>query len=146
MPHLEGVVQPKLQSTTMFTYNHRAFMSFVALFIIESLIAIFVHDAIIRPFFGDFLAVIGLFFLLKSFLNLSDKALILISLGFSYFLELLQYLDFLTWSGLKSYRLLAIIIGSSFDWGDILSYTLGALALASALGLTARLTHQKLIK
>ncbi len=121
-------------------------MSFTALFIIESLIAIFVHDTIIRPFFGDFLAVIGLFFLLKSFLNLSDKVLILASLGFAYFLELLQYLDFLAWSGLKNYRLLAIIIGSSFDWGDILAYTFGALALASASGLTARLTNKNLAK
>ncbi len=127
----------------MFTYNYKAFISFIALFIIESLIAIFVHDTIIRPFFGDFLAVIGLYFLLKTFLNLSDKALILASLGFAYFLELLQYLDFLTWSGLKNYRLLAIIIGSSFDWGDILAYTLGALALAWTSGLTARLTNKK---
>jgi hypothetical protein len=99
------------------------------LFFVEVSIALWVDDAIIRPFFGDFLAVIALFFLLKSFLNCSDLKLAFASLGFAYFLEFLQYCNFLALTGLKKYKIIAIVLGSSFDWRDILAYTLGVFAL-----------------
>jgi Protein of unknown function (DUF2809) len=109
----------------MLTFNLKSFIIFVALFLIEVSIALFLHDAFIRPFFGDFLAVIGLYFLLKTFIKRSNFALATFSLLFAYLLEALQYVDFLSWAGLKHHKILAIVIGSSFDWGDIWAYTLG---------------------
>ncbi len=111
----------------MLTFNKKAFTIFIALFLTEVMIAMYVHDAIIRPFFGDFLAVIALYFLLKSFLKFSNLTLVLNSLLFAYFLEILQYFDFLTYSGLKNHKIIAIMLGTSFAWGDIVAYTLGAL-------------------
>jgi len=70
----------------MFTFKFKSFITFLLLFLVEVGIAIWVDDAIVRPFFGDFLAVIALFFLLKTFLNSSDLNLALVSVGFSYFL------------------------------------------------------------
>ncbi len=113
----------------MLTFNKKAFTIFTALFLTEVMIAIYVHDAIIRPFIGDFLAVIALYFLLKSFLKFSNLSLAISSLLFAYFLEILQYFDFLTYSGLKNYKIIAIVLGTSFAWGDILAYTLGFLSL-----------------
>ena len=56
----------------MFTFKFKPFIAFLLLFLVEVGIAIWIDDAIIRPFFGDFLAVIALFFLLKTFLVMSD--------------------------------------------------------------------------
>lgn len=111
----------------MLTFNKKAFIIFIALFLTEVMIAMYVHDAIIRPFFGDFLAVIALYYLLKSVLKFSDFTLVLSSLLFAYFLEILQYFNFLAYSGLKQYKIIAIVLGTSFAWGDIVAYTLGAL-------------------
>lgn len=111
----------------MITFNQKPFIIFVLLFLTEVIIAMYVHDAIIRPFFGDFLAVIALYYLLKSLLKFSNLTLVLSSLLFAYFLEILQFFDFLNYSGLKQYKIIAIVLGTSFAWGDIVSYTLGAL-------------------
>jgi Protein of unknown function (DUF2809) len=113
----------------MLTFNKKSFTIFIALFLTEVMIALYVHDALIRPFFGDFLAVIALFFLLKSFLNFSNSSLAFASLGFAYFLEFLQYCRFLNHLPFKPNKFLVILIGSTFDWQDVLAYTLGILAL-----------------
>lgn len=113
----------------MFTFHPRYFIVFLLFFLTEAAIAAFIHDAVIRPFFGDFLAVIAVYCFLKSFLNIHDIILIWSSLGFAYFLELLQYCNFLKFAGLEKYKIIAIVLGSSFDWRDILAYTLGILAV-----------------
>lgn len=113
----------------MFTFKLKSLVIFLLLFWVEVGIAMWVDDAIIRPFFGDFLAVIALFFLLKTFLVMSDLNLAFASLGFAYFLEFLQYCNFLKFIGLEKYKIIAIVFGSSFDWRDIFAYTLGIFAV-----------------
>jgi Protein of unknown function (DUF2809) len=113
--------------STMLTFNQKSFIIFIVLFLTEVIIAMYVHDAFIRPFFGDFLAVIAVYYLSKSFLKFSNLTLALSSLLFAYFLEILQYFNFLTYSGLKQYKIIAIVLGTSFAWGDIVAYTLGIL-------------------
>jgi hypothetical protein len=113
----------------MFTFKLKPFITFLMLFIVEVGIALWIDDAIIRPFFGDFLAVIALFFLLKTFLVISDLNLAFVSLSIAYFLEFLQYCNFLKFFGLEKYKIIAIILGSSFDWRDIFAYTLGIFAV-----------------
>lgn len=109
----------------MFTFKLKSFVIFLLLFLVEVGIALWVDDAIIRPFFGDFLAVIALFFLLKTFLNFSDLNLAFVAVGIAYFLEFLQYCHFLKAVNLEKYKIIAIVLGSAFDWRDIFAYTLG---------------------
>lgn len=113
----------------MFTFKLKSLVIFLLLFFVEVGIALWVDDAIIRPFFGDFLAVIALFFLLKTFLNSSDLNLAFASLGFAYLLEFLQYCNFLKFVGLEKHKIIAIVLGSSFDWRDVFAYTLGIFAV-----------------
>lgn len=113
----------------MFTFRLKPFIAFLLLFLVEVGIALWVDDAIIRPFFGDFLAVIALFFLLKTFLNLSDLNLAFTAVGVAYFLEFLQYCNFLKAVGLEKYKIVAIVLGNSFDWRDVFAYTLGIFAV-----------------
>lgn len=93
--------------------------------IIEVLIALFVKDRFIRPYFGDFLVVIFLYCLLKGFINLSVVRAAALVLCFAYAVEWMQYLDVLGRLGWSSNKIAATILGNHFDWEDMLLYTLG---------------------
>ncbi len=104
--------------------NSRYILLTLLLLAIEIAIAIFVHDQFIRPFFGDFLAVIFVYCGLRIFRqNILKTALI--SLSIAFFIEILQYFKFIEITGLIEYKVLAILIGNSFSWLDILAYSLG---------------------
>jgi Protein of unknown function (DUF2809) len=93
--------------------------------IVEILIAIFMHDSFIRPFFGDFLAVILVYYFIKSFFEMSNTKIAIISISIAYILESLQYFNFLEITGLAQFKIAGVILGNSFAWADILAYTLG---------------------
>ena len=95
---------------------------------IEIIIAVYVHDSFVRPFFGDFLAVIFVYCGLRIFMENSIKTAIG-SLGIAYLIETLQYFKFIEITGLIKYKVLAILIGNSFSWYDILAYTLVFMAI-----------------
>jgi Protein of unknown function (DUF2809) len=97
------------------------------LFITEVLIALFVHDQFIRPYIGDFLVVILIYCFVKSFLNTPVVPTAIGVLLFAYTVELLQYFRIVEVLGLQHSRAARIIIGSAFEWQDMLAYTLGIL-------------------
>ena len=101
--------------------------SALLLFITEVLIALFVHDQFIRPYIGDFLVVILIYCFVKSFLNTPMVPTALGVLVFAYTVELLQYFRIVEVLGLQHSRAARIIIGSSFEWQDLLAYTMGIL-------------------
>lgn len=103
------------------------FLAFIILFIIEALIAAFLNDPFIRPYVGDFLAVILIYTFLKSFTNLSVKQAAIVTLIFSYLVEFSQYLGLIKWLGLEDNLAAKLIFGHAFSWEDMLAYTLGIL-------------------
>ena len=111
----------------MLTFKKNYFTKFLLLFLVEICIAVFVKDKIIRPFLGDFLVVICLFYFFMAFLNFPKIKIAIFTLLFSYGIETLQYFDFIHHFNLENHRILVIILGSTFDWKDILAYTLGTL-------------------
>lgn len=113
----------------MFRFHFSYFVILISLLLVEVLIAVFLHDDFIRPFVGDFLSSIVVFYFIKSFFNLDNFRAAMISLLFSYFIEALQFVHFLQFSGLKKYKIIAIMLGNSFSWGDMLAYTLGVWAV-----------------
>lgn len=100
----------------------------IGLFLVEVLIALFVKDAIIRPYGGDFLAVIMLYFFGRALTKWSPLIVAIAALGIAFLIEIGQYLNMLAWLGLEDNTLARVVLGSSFEWGDMLAYTLGALA------------------
>lgn len=78
-----------------FKFNLLHFVVAVLLFFVEVFIAVYIHDDFIRPYIGDVLVVIFLYYLVKSFIGLGDS------------------------------KLANIIIGNSFAWADIVAYTAG---------------------
>jgi hypothetical protein len=104
--------------------NSKYILLTLLLLIIEITIAVFVRDQFIRPFFGDFLAVILVYCGLRIFKqNILKTALI--SLLIAYFIEILQYFKFIEITGLIKFKMLAVVIGNSFSWLDMLAYSLG---------------------
>jgi len=102
------------------------------LFITEVLIALYVHDDFIRPYFGDFLVVILLYTALRSFWQTSASTACMAVLLFAYGIEVLQYFRFVHRIGLGHNKLAKTIIGTGFSWWDMLAYTLGVLSIYAA--------------
>ena len=113
----------------MFRFNKNYFFLTVLLFIIEVLIGAYVNDAIIRPYVGDYLVVILLYCFVRSFVTLPVVPVGIVVLIFSYCIEVLQYFNLVDHLGLRQYRLAVIVIGSSFEWIDLIAYTLGILTV-----------------
>lgn len=113
----------------MFRFQKAYFGLTAGLLLIEVMIAIYIHDDFIRPYFGDFLVVILMYSVLRSFVNMVVIQTTIAVLLFSYLIEVLQYLNFVERVGLGESELARTLIGTSFVWMDILAYTLGAMAI-----------------
>ena len=109
----------------MFTFNKNYFLLTILLLVLEIIIALYFHDRIIRPYIGDLLVVILIYCFCKSFLNTRVAATAIAVLLFAYFIELLQYLNFVKFIGLQNSKLVNTIFGYSFEWIDMLAYTMG---------------------
>ena len=106
-------------------FNKYYLFSFILLFLTEVYIAIYVHDTIIRPYIGDVLVVILIYCFIKSFISISINTNAIAVLLFSFFVETLQYFKIVHILHLQDNTLARIIIGTSFAWLDIASYTAG---------------------
>lgn len=111
----------------MFSFQKKYFFLTIILFLIEVFIALYVHDRIVRPYIGDFLVVILMYCFFKSFLKVPGLVVALPVLAFAYLLETLQYFNVVTILGLQHSKFARVILGSSFEWIDMLAYTLGIL-------------------
>ncbi len=110
-------------------FNRYYFSLSVILFFIEFLIAKFVHDQIIRPHVGDILVVILIYCFVKSFLNTAVLNTALGVLLFSFGIEILQYFKIIYKLGLQNSKIAQTIIGTSFDWFDLVNYSIGILII-----------------
>ena len=113
--------------TTTFKFNLRYFLIGIGLFIIEVLIALYMHDRIVRPYIGDLLVVILIYCFVKAFVNTRVFKTLVAVLVFSYAVEVSQYFKLVEVLGLGKSTFARIILVSSFEWVDMLAYTAGIL-------------------
>ncbi|MDU1904541.1 MAG: DUF2809 domain-containing protein [Dysgonomonas sp.] len=109
-----------------FRFDFKSFLVFLLIFVTEVLIALFVNDSIIRPYGGDVLVVILMYYFVKSFIRIKPLYLALGVLLFAYAIEIGQYFNLVEVLGMQENKIMRIVIGSSFSWGDMLAYTVGA--------------------
>ena len=95
------------------TINKPYLLITILLFVTELLIALYLHDGIIRPYIGDFLVVILIYSFVKAFFNLPILATGIGVLLFSYIIEILQYFHIVKRLGLQHCTIAKIIIGTS---------------------------------
>ncbi|WP_291069051.1 MULTISPECIES: DUF2809 domain-containing protein [unclassified Empedobacter] len=113
----------------MFRFHIKSFIIALIIFILEVLIALYVHDAIIRPYVGDILVVIFIYYFIKAFINTKAINIAIFTLIFSFVVEILQYFNFIEMIVLGHNKAVRIIIGTSFSWIDLLCYFIGFVLL-----------------
>ena len=105
----------------------------------------FINDAFIRPFLGDVLVVMLLFYLCKTFVSGRELALIVAVLLFSFAVEIGQYYRLAELLGLMDCKVARIVIGSTFDAKDLLAYAIGAALLLVSTRFHPGRTHECLV-
>jgi hypothetical protein len=108
-----------------FKFSRRYFGLAVLFLAVEIIIALYFHDPFIRPYVGDVLVVILIYCCWKSFINTPIIATALGVLLFAFFIEWLQYINFIQMVGLQNSALARTMIGYSFEWIDVFAYTAG---------------------
>lgn len=92
---------------------------------IEFLIAGYTHDAIIRPYGGDYLCVIFLYTLVRTFWDWPVRPVALWVFAFACFVEVTQYFHLADRLGFTKPSLMRTLLGYTFTWVDIGCYALG---------------------
>ena len=113
----------------MFKFDKKSFIIAIIIFLIEVIIALYIKDKIIRPFVGDILVVIFMYYFIKAFINTKAIYIAIFTLIFSFVVEILQYFNFVEMIGLGHNKAARIIIGTSFSWIDLLCYFIGFVLL-----------------
>ncbi|MEG0005797.1 MAG: DUF2809 domain-containing protein [Clostridium sp.] len=112
-----------------FKFNFKYLILFSITFIIELFIALFINDSIIRPFIGDILVVILIYFLIKGLFVIKTKLLPLYIFIFATFIEFLQYINIVKLLKLENNPILSVAIGQTFDINDIICYFIGCILI-----------------
>lgn len=103
-----------------------------AIFLIEICIALFVRDSFVRPVLGDVLAVVLVYSGVLAIVDLRPAAAALIAFMVGVGVEALQYANALTHLGLERVPVARIVLGTTFSWGDIVAYAVGAFVALAA--------------
>ena len=96
-----------------------------ALLGMEVAIALFVHDAFVRPYVGDVLVVILIHCAVRVIFPGKPKLLPVYVFAFACLTELTQAIHLLDLLGLGHVGWLNVIAGGTFDWKDIACYGVG---------------------
>lgn len=98
----------------------------VAVFAIEILIALYVHDQLIRPYIGDSLAVILLYLGLRAVTPMRVLQAALTALAVAFAIEFGQMFHLIDILGLRGNQIAGFILGGYFDVRDLGCYVVGA--------------------
>ncbi|MDE6054450.1 MAG: DUF2809 domain-containing protein [Lachnospiraceae bacterium] len=97
----------------------------IILLLVEVLIALFVHDRIVRPYIGDMLVVVVIYTFIRSWIPDSVRLLPVYVFLFATGVEILQYFNLVELLGGADNPFLRILLGTSFDVKDIICYAAG---------------------
>ena len=112
-----------------FQFNKYYLVLAHSLFLIELAIAFIIKTGFIRYTFGDYLVVILLYAIFRGCTNLSVRASAFAVLFIAYGIELLQLTSFLAYFNLQDSTVAKLILGSTFQIGDLVAYTLGIITI-----------------
>lgn len=105
------------------------FSIFLLLLAVEIFIALFVHDNFVRPYIGDVLVVIVIYYFIRIFIPEGCRWLPAAIFVFAASVECLQYFHLVERLGLSHNVFMRVLIGSVFDVKDIVCYGAGCLVL-----------------
>ena len=97
---------------------------FLLLLAVEIFIGMYVRDSFVRPYIGDLLVVILLWALVRIFIPYKAVWLSGAIFVFSVLVELSQLIPLVDFLGIKN-RLIRVLMGTSFAYGDLFAYAAG---------------------
>ncbi len=106
-------------------WNWKYALITLVILMIEIVIALFVRDQFVRPFIGDLLVVVLLYYGFRTILKAKAFKVAVGVFLFAVGVEILQYFQLAELLGLENNGIAHVILGSTFDWLDILAYSLG---------------------
>lgn len=112
-------------------FNGTYFTIAVAIFVVEVFIALYVKDKIVRPYIGDVLVVIMIYCFIRTYFNASVFRVATFVLAFAVSIEILQYFQIIDTLGLRHNKLARIVIGTRFEWLDLVAYVAGVAIVVS---------------
>ncbi len=98
---------------------------FSAILAAEILIALFVHDGFVRPYLGDVLAVMCVYFFARIIFTEKPRFLSPFVTAFAFAVEFLQLTPLSDLLGKGS--VLSVIVGGTFDVKDLICYLVGGI-------------------
>ena len=101
---------------------------FFGLLATESVIALFVNDAFVRPYVGDMLVTLLLCCLCRVIVPTNVRLLPVFVFIFAVCVETGQYFDLVALLGLTDNRIISIALGRTFSWMDLVCYAVGCIA------------------
>ena len=107
---------------------------FIAIFAVETCIALFVHDDFVRPYMGDVIVMWAVYCLAQIILGgrFGSYKVAVGSLIFAFFVELLQKFRIVDVLGIED-PVLRTIIGTSFAPADLVCYLAGTAVTAAGI-------------
>ncbi|WP_280672531.1 MULTISPECIES: DUF2809 domain-containing protein [unclassified Dysgonomonas] len=111
---------------TRLRFALKPFLIFLLVFVIEVFIALFVRDSFVRPFGGDILVVVMMYYFVKSFIQTKPLYIAVGVLLFAFAVEVGQYFNMIEVLGMQDNKVMRVVIGSSYSTIDLICYTVGA--------------------
>lgn len=108
----------------------RYFGVFLVWLFAEVFIALFIRDSLIRPYLGDILAVQLVYFAVRIWKPTGVRLLPLYVFAFACLIEGMQYMGAAELLGAAGDAVVGVVMGTTFDWVDVVCYGLGCLGLA----------------
>ncbi len=116
----------------MLTFNRKYFLLTLLVLLIEILIAVYVHDGFVRPYLGDVLVVILIYFFVRAFFMFKPKGAAALVFIFACFIEYLQHVKVVDRFGWENSRIAQTILGTTAEWSDVLAYAVGIIGVLMA--------------
>jgi hypothetical protein len=114
----------------------------VIVLLLEIAIALVVHDRFVRPYLGDTLAVVLVYCGIRTVTPLGVHAAAAGALAIACAVEFGQWIDYVDRLGLGHVRWARIVLGTGFDWHDLIAYSAGALAILLVQALRIRMSRR----
>ncbi|MDB5710901.1 MAG: hypothetical protein JWL96_2971 [Sphingomonas bacterium] len=107
-------------------------MAAIFVFLIEVGIAAFVHDALVRPYLSDSVAVVLVYLAVRATTPLDIRWSAATAFGVACAIEFGQLFHAADMLGLGQYRVARVVLGTGFDPADFLAYAGGGAAVLAA--------------
>jgi hypothetical protein len=117
----------------MFNPSKRNFLVlFILLLLIETGISIFIADSFIRPLLGDLLVAMLVYCFVRLLVNWPALRVALVVWVFTILVEFSQALNLIGLLNLEDNVITRTVLGTSFDWRDLVAYTAGLIIMYAA--------------